>query len=156
MTMSCPCARLTHPSTPPPPTRQDQLSAQLAQLSSLESLPPAAAAGHFPSPPPGRRLNAARQAHALALADARVGSRWWAALAKLPRAAAGGGGGGDLYAGDGGGEAAAWAQQDAAWRRNWERIRKEEAAIPRGFEGADVEGPQQRRRRVEIEYSLEA
>jgi len=66
---------------------------------------------------------AARQAHALALADAKVGGRWWAHLALLTQAEGGAGGGG-------GDDAQKWEAQDAAWRRNWSAIRQLEAARP--------------------------
>ncbi|KAI8477298.1 MAG: hypothetical protein J3K34DRAFT_515951 [Monoraphidium minutum] len=98
------------------------LSAQLRDLPALAALQPAG-----PAAPP--RLDAAGggggrdargracQGHALALAEAQVGSKWWLALRRL------GGGGGS----GGEGAEAVWAQEDQAWRRGWERILKEEA-----------------------------
>jgi hypothetical protein len=63
---------------------QESLCSQLQQLPPLSNLPPAAQVHHFPLPPSGsRRLAAARQAHALALAEARVGSQWWVPLRLL-------------------------------------------------------------------------
>jgi hypothetical protein len=99
------------------------------------------------------------QAHALALAEARVGSKWWlplrrlnsqqraaAAAAAASSAAAAAATSGAACDEDAAGQA--WEQEDHAWRRNWQRIVREEAARPSGL--AAKRGP------LRIEYSLES
>jgi len=131
------------------------LSAQLKCLTPLAELPPSARPSlflHTPSADSGSsdRLARACQAHALALAEARVGSKWWLPLRRLKGGAGGGGG-----APERGDDQSDWEEEDRAWRCNWERVLKEEAARSDGL-GGGVDGAQQRRRGMTIEYSLES
>jgi hypothetical protein len=141
---------------PPPAPTQEVLSAQLAALPALAAVPASARPVHFPAPQAeGGRAGAARQAHALALAEARVGSRWW-----LPLRARMGDAGGACGAGGASAAAAATVPQswedggdadDVAWRAAWARILQEEAGRGCGLpahRGADA--------RPAIEYSLES
>lgn len=132
---------------------QELLSARLQQLPALADLPPGGEASAFSLPPalageppdaPRARQARAFQEHALALAEARVGSKWWLPLRRL-NAQQRAGGGGWAAARD-----AAWDEEDRAWRREWERISREAAARPSGVAGAGGG-----RRGVQIEYSLE-
>ena len=147
---------------------QEVLSSQLAALPPLAQVPKSTRPGHFPAPPQeGGRGAAARQAHALALAEARVGSRWWAPLRWQQEQAQ------DTYGGSGSGGGirvshTTWGQvecragacqgwgdggapgEDTAWRCAWERILREEAARPSGVTATGA-GAQ-----PVIEYSLES
>jgi hypothetical protein len=150
---------------------QEALSAQLRQLPALAEL---AAGGGTRQPPRfAARFDArdavgshsgggddggderdqpavrAARAHALALADARVGSKWWLALRRAERAQGGGGGGGGGAARARLDEAAAReGEEDRLWRAQWERVLREEAARPSGLPA--------RRPPLVIEYSLES
>lgn len=101
---------------------QEVLHSQLQQLPQLPQLPDNVTGAHFALPQADSvRAQKARQAHALALADARVGSKWWLplkALNQLHKDAA--------TAGDGGVLQQEWQQQEAAWKESWQRIRLEE------------------------------
>lgn len=138
---------------PGPALPQDALASRLAQLPPLGDAPPSAQPAHLPAPDGGaRRAAAARQAHALALAGARVGSKWWLPLRRLAgeqAAAAAGCADGE--------EAAEWAEQDAARARAWERLRREAAAAPSGLLGRRAAAPGGGGGGgVQIEYSLES
>jgi hypothetical protein len=123
------------------------LSNRLQALPPLSQLPDSAQPAHFPPPPaadgPPGRLARACQAHALALAEARVGSKWWLPLRRLNRFAPAGAADGGNYCLD---DRAAWQEHDRAWRRHWQRICSEEAARPTGLAAVT--------RRPAIEYSL--
>lgn len=97
------------------------LYAQLSQMPRLLELPESAQPHDFPLPPAGSdREVAARQAHALALSEARVGSKWWAQLKALNRGAEKGRLDDD--------DAERWAGMDQAWRRQWEQVTRTEEA----------------------------
>jgi hypothetical protein len=131
----------------PPTKKQEALSERLSHLPPLASLLPTARPSHFPPPlaHPGRPCAArALQAHALALADARAGVKWWLPLRAANRAAAAAGGEGGWGGGWEGEDDAAWAGQDAAWRWAWQRALREEAARPSGLPPGAAAGPRQR------------
>ncbi len=66
---------LAFPAPPTPP---------FPQIRPLSELPPDAAPQDFPRPPRGsQRAERAATAHALGLAEAKAGSRWWAHLKGL-------------------------------------------------------------------------
>ncbi|KXZ46393.1 hypothetical protein GPECTOR_44g69 [Gonium pectorale] len=101
----------------------DGLCAQLEQVRPLADLPPDAAPQDFPRPPRGsERAERAATAHALALAEARVGTRWWAHLRGLNTTAVQ-----DALLAE---DEERWDAMDAVWRRRWQEAEEEENRRP--------------------------
>eukprot|EP00775_Hariotina_reticulata_P006552 gene6552-6780_t len=92
---------------------------ELQQLPQLAQLPENFAGEHFSLPHPNpTRAQRAKQAHALAVAEARIGSRWWLPLKCLNQQqhdAATGGSHTSLER--------EWQQQDQVWRSTWDKIK---------------------------------
>jgi hypothetical protein len=129
---------------------QEALHSQLQQLPQLSQLPDNVTGAHFSLPAVGSaRAQRSRQAHALALAEAKVGSKWWLPLKALnqqlrdaaapAKQDAGGGAAGASKAVAGGLWGAAggtgllqqdWQQQEKVWKDSWQRIREEEQQRP--------------------------
>jgi hypothetical protein len=126
---------------------QEALHSQLPQLPQLSQLPENISGTHFSVPAAdSARAQRSRQAHALALAEAKVGSKWWVPLkalnqqlrdaaaaaekgARTPGAAAAGGGMWGAV-GSTGLLQQDWQQQEQLWRDSWQRIREEEQQRP--------------------------
>jgi hypothetical protein len=128
---------------------QESLHSQLQQLPQLSQLPDNVTGAHFSLPSDGStRAQRAKQAHALALAEAKVGSKWWLPLKALnqqlrdaaaaaqdasagssaaSKAAAAG-----LWgsAGSTGLQQQEWQQHEKVWKDSWQRIREEEQQRP--------------------------
>jgi hypothetical protein len=130
---------------------QECLHSQLQQLPQLSQLPDNVTGAHFSLPAAGSaRAQRAKQAHALALAEAKVGSKWWlrlkalnqqlrdAAVAAEQDASTGSGAAskaatGGLRWGSAGSSGLLqqeWQQQEKVWKDSWQRIREEEQRRP--------------------------
>ncbi|GLC39304.1 hypothetical protein PLESTB_001576100 [Pleodorina starrii] len=101
----------------------DTLCGQLEQLRPLADLPPDAAPQDFPRPARGsERAERAAQAHALSLAEAKIGNRWWTHLRALNTQAVQD----SLTAED----QERWEALDARWRRKWKEVEEQENRRP--------------------------
>jgi subtilisin family serine protease len=129
---------------------QECLHSQLKQLPQLFQLPDNVTGAHFSLPAAGSaRAQCAKQAHALALAEAKVGSKWWLPLKALDQqlrdaaaaaeqdASTGSGAASKAAAGGLWGSAGStgvlqqeWQQQEKVWKDSWQRIREEEQRRP--------------------------
>lgn len=103
------------------------LCTQLEHLPRPDQLPPSVTPQHFPLPPASSgRMARARHAHAMALADAKVGSsRWWQPLKALNRH--------DAQLPEEHMEGYVrqdWDEKDQAWKKQWQRIVDLEKARP--------------------------
>ncbi|KAG2486333.1 hypothetical protein HYH03_015037 [Edaphochlamys debaryana] len=101
----------------------DTLCKQLEQVRPLAELPTDAQPQDFPRPPRGsERFERAKQAHALALAEAKVGSRWWLHLKGLNTKAVQ-----DMLTAE---DEDRWDALDAKWRRMWKALEEQENKRP--------------------------
>lgn len=126
LALSCKLANKTEHMLLFMPGAQESLFDQLQQLPPLSSVPPSAQPSHFVLPSSGSaRSAAARQAHALMLAEARVGARWWAPLKLLNRQEAKRAT--PLPAGCTPDD---WEEQDQVWRQQWEVLARAERGRP--------------------------
>lgn len=125
---------------------QEVLHNQLQQLPKLSQLPDSTDASQFVLPAAhGAMAEKARQAHALALAEAKVGSKWWLPLKGLNQKHK------DAAAHEGASELQQeWQQQEAAWKASWARITLKEQQRDAALGG----GKQQAARDVLIEQEL--
>jgi hypothetical protein len=128
---------------------QECLHSQLQQLPQLSQLPDNVTGAHFSLPAAGSaRAQRAKQAHALALAEAKVGSKWWLPLKALNQQLRDAAAAAEQYASTGSGAASKaaaasgglswgsagssgllqqeWQQQEKVWKDSWQRIREEE------------------------------
>ncbi|GFR44941.1 hypothetical protein Agub_g6029, partial [Astrephomene gubernaculifera] len=101
----------------------DCLCVQLEQVRPLSELPPGAAPSDFPRPARGsERAERAAAAHALALAEARAGGRWWDHLKGLNTQAVQ-----DALQAE---DEEQWDALDARWRRSWKQLEEQENQRP--------------------------
>ncbi|WIA35400.1 hypothetical protein OEZ86_003845 [Tetradesmus obliquus] len=130
--------------------RQEALHSQLQQLPQLSQLPDNVTGAHFALPGAGgARAQRSRQAHALALAEAKVGSKWWLPLKALNQQLRDAAAAAEQDAGSTSGSASKatagalwgaagstgllqqdWQQQELMWKDSWQRIREEEQQRP--------------------------
>lgn len=101
----------------------DTLSAQLDQVRPLKDLPDNVKPQDFPRPARGsERMERASQAHALMLAEARVGSKWWKHLKGLNTQAVQ-----DALLAE---DSERWQELDQRWRRMWTQLDVQEDKRP--------------------------
>uniref|UniRef100_A0A383VJC1 Uncharacterized protein n=1 Tax=Tetradesmus obliquus TaxID=3088 RepID=A0A383VJC1_TETOB len=128
----------------------EALHSQLQQLPQLSQLPDNVTGAHFALPGAcGARAQRSRQAHALALAEAKVGSKWWLPLKALNQQLRDAAAAAEQDAGSTSGSASKaaagalwgaagstgllqqdWQQQELMWKDSWQRIREEEQQRP--------------------------
>lgn len=101
----------------------DALFETLSHIAPLSQLPPGAAPSDYPRPAHGSaRMASATSAHALMLAEARVGARWWGPLKALNKA--------PLQEARLQEEGERWDAMEGVWRRRWGEISAAEERRP--------------------------
>ncbi|GIL55935.1 hypothetical protein Vafri_11395 [Volvox africanus] len=101
----------------------DTLCAQLDQVRPLADLPPDAAPQDFPRPARGsERAERAAQAHALSLAEAKIGNQWWTHLRALNTQVVQ-----DALLAE---DEERWGALDARFRRKWKEVEDQENRRP--------------------------
>ncbi|GIL76623.1 hypothetical protein Vretifemale_6122 [Volvox reticuliferus] len=101
----------------------DTLCAQLDQIRPLADLPPDAAPQDFPRPARGsERAERAAQAHALSLAEAKIGNQWWTHLRALNTQAVQ-----DALLAE---DEERWEALETRFRRKWKEVEDQENRRP--------------------------